>query len=178
MLMCGDGSHRMSQPDPTLLGQWYDANAARLILYARQWLDWAAAEDVAQAAFLGLASQRTRPENAKAWLFAAVRNAAISEHRRRQRAEHREQKVAAARPDWFDPRPGDLIDAGTAEQLLSKLPEEQREIILLRIWGGLSWPDAAEVLAEPTSTLFSRYKAGLATIRHRMEPSSCNTPTK
>lgn len=168
----------MSQPNPTLLGQWYDAHAARLLLYARQWLDRAAAEDAVQSAFLTLASQRRLPENLKAWLFAIVRNAAMSEHRRRQRRGGLAQQVAAMRPDWFDSQPGDLIDAAAAQQILAELPSEQREIILLRIWGGLSWPEAAEVLTEPTSTLFSRYKAGLAAIRHRMEPSSCNTPTK
>lgn len=168
----------MSQPDPTLLGQWYDAYAARLLLYARQWLDPAAAEDVVQSAFLKLAAQRTGPDNVKAWLFAAVRNAAMSEHRDRRRRGGREQQVATGRAEWFEPQPGDLIDADAAQRILAELPEEQREIILLRIWGGLSWPEAAEVLGQPTSTLFSRYKAGLATIRHRMEPSSCNTPTK
>jgi RNA polymerase sigma-70 factor (ECF subfamily) len=107
-----------------------------------------------------------------------VRNEAISEHRRRRRRGGREQQVAAGRPDWFEPQPGDLIDASAAQQILAELPDEQREIILLRIWGGLSWPEAAEVLGQPMSTLFSRYKAGLATIRLRMEPSSCNTPMK
>jgi RNA polymerase sigma factor (sigma-70 family) len=168
----------MSQPNPTLLGRWYDAYAARLILYARQWLDPTIAEDVVQSAFLSLAAHRVVPQNAKAWLFTAVRNAAVSEHRSRRRRDAREQQVATDRPDWFEPQPGDLIDASIAQQRLTELPADQREIILLRIWGGLSWPEAAEVLGEPTSTLFSRYKTGLATIRHRMEPSSCNTPTK
>lgn len=168
----------MNQPDPTLLGAWYDTYAARLLLYARQWLDRTTAEDAVQAAFLGLAAQYALPQNPRAWLFTAVRNAAVSEHRGRRRREARQERVASDRRDWFDPQPGDLIDAGTAQQQLAELPADQREIILLRIWGGLSWSEAAEVLGEPTSTLFSRYKTGLATIRHRMEPSSCNNPTK
>ena len=164
----------MNDSIPAQLGGWYDAHAARLVLYARQWLDRAVAEDVVQASFLRLASQPQPPTNVKAWLFTAVRNAAISEHRQRQRRSRREQAVSLDRPDWFESNAGDLIDAKTAQEALARLPEPQREIILLRIWGGLSLPEAADVLGEPVSTLFSRYRAGLATLRQRME-SSCKT---
>ena len=67
----------MNPLDPAMLGAWYDAYAAPLLLYARQWLDRAAAEDVVQSAFAGLVARRTPPEAAKAWLFTVVRNAAI-----------------------------------------------------------------------------------------------------
>jgi RNA polymerase sigma-70 factor (ECF subfamily) len=164
----------MNDSIPAQLGGWYDAHAARLVLCARQWLDQAVAEDVVQASFLRLASQPQPPTSVKAWLFTAVRNAAISEYRQQQRRSRREQAVSLNRPDWFESNPGDLIDAKAAQEALVLLPASQREIILLRIWGGLSVPEAAEVLSEPVSTLFSRYRAGLAALRQRME-SSCRT---
>src|SRR5712675_1916187 len=65
--------------DPGQLARSFDAHAATLILFARQWLERAAAEDVVQDVFVSLMAQhRLPPDNFKAWLFKAVRNAAIS----------------------------------------------------------------------------------------------------
>src|ERR1700704_4900798 len=122
------------------LGQWFDAHSARLVLYARQWVAESAAEDVVQEVFLRLLSKPLddAPQNEKAWLFTAVRHAAIDEQRRGQRRERRERHVAGFSPNWFERHPGDLIDANAAQEALSALPQEQREVILLRIWGTLT----------------------------------------
>ena len=65
------------------MATWFDAHAASLILYARQWLDRSAAEDAVQEVFLRLLALRGRePANVRAWLFASVRNEAISQQRR------------------------------------------------------------------------------------------------
>ena len=166
----------MNQSDSTKrLGRWFDAHAAGLVLYARQWLDPAAAEDVVQEVFLKLLAQPIEPRNEKAWLFTAVRNAAIGAQRSMHRRVHRERTSGGDRA-WFESRAEDLIDAAAAQVALSDLPADQREIVVLRIWGDLTLAEASEVLAEPVSTLFSRYKTGLAAIRRRME-SSCKTNT-
>ena len=49
-------------------GEWFDAYAARLVLYVRQWLPAAAAQDTIQEVFLKLATQPV-PGDVKAWLF-------------------------------------------------------------------------------------------------------------
>src|SRR4051812_50202384 len=51
--------------------------AAALVLYARQWLDAASADDVVQEAAIALLGLRHPPVNATAWMYRAVRNAAI-----------------------------------------------------------------------------------------------------
>ena len=62
---------------PATLGRMYDAYGAALVLYARQWLDdRSAAEDVVQEAFVRLVAQPALPRNARAWLYAVVRNGA------------------------------------------------------------------------------------------------------
>ena len=159
----------MRDIEPAELGRWYDAHAAALLLYARQWLERQAAEDVVQNAFLRLATHSDRVKNVRAWLFTAVRNAAMTEHRSRQRRDRRHRVVLERQADLFEPDVDDQIDGVDAQRIVDTLPPDQREIIVLRIWGGLSLPEAAEVLAEPVSTLFSRYKAGLAQIRRQME---------
>ena len=55
----------------TDLARLIDANAAPLVLYARQWCE--AAEDVVQEAFLKLVRQSRPPVDVVAWLYRVVR---------------------------------------------------------------------------------------------------------
>ena len=92
----------MPAVDPTKLGRWFDAYGAQLLLYARQWLSRTGeAEDVVQDVFLRLIGQPQEPQNTKAWLYRAVRNAAVSAARTHRRRADREQRVARDRPEWL-----------------------------------------------------------------------------
>lgn len=165
----------MDSIEPTELSRWFDAFGPALVLYARQWLPAEVAEDVVQDVFVRLMAQRAAPANVKAWLFRSVRNAAISQIRSRHRSERHAQQASEARPRWFEGRPDDPIDAKTAQDALRSLPHEQREVIVLRIWCEMTLEEIAGIVEQPVSTLFSRYKAGLAAIRKRLE-APC--PTK
>ena len=84
---------------PDDLCRLIDAHSSTLVLYARQW-DAADAEDVVQEAFLRLVRRATwegKPENPVAWLFTAVRNAAIDRLRKAKRRQKHEQQAAAER---------------------------------------------------------------------------------
>lgn len=166
----------MSPMDPTCLSRWFDACAPALVLYARQWLDLARAEEAVQETFLRLVSQRHAPENVKAWLFTAVRNRAIGEIRSWHRRHRHAEQLASEKTAWFCGRPDELIDAAAAQQALANLPAEQREVIVLRIWAGMTLQEISGITRQPVSTLFSRYKAGLAELRRRME-SPCEKKT-
>jgi RNA polymerase sigma-70 factor (ECF subfamily) len=159
--------------DPAQLARGFDAHAPSLVLFARQWLNRAAAEDVVQDAFVSLMGQRTPPDNLKAWLFTAVRNAAISCARSHSRRIVRETRQVERRPDWFESKAEDLIDASAAQAALDALPPEQREVIVMRIWAQMTLAEITQVTGEATSTLFSRYRAGLSEIKRIME-SSCH----
>jgi RNA polymerase sigma factor (sigma-70 family) len=175
----------MGTIDPTTLSRAFDSYSAGLALYARQWLDAESARDVVQEAFIRLMRQPVEPHHVKAWLYRTVRNAAFDVRRSQRRREQREResaektRVGQGPGPWrpspgvgagvFDSRPDDLIDAATAAEALARLPDEQRETVTLRIWGGLSWVQIAELTDATVSTAFSRYKAGLAAIRVRME---------
>jgi DNA-directed RNA polymerase specialized sigma24 family protein len=82
--------------------------------------------------------------------------------------------VARDRPEWFQANPGDLIDARAAQEALAGLPEMQREIVVLRIWGRMTLHEVADVVRLPVSTVHDHYRAGLAAARKTME-SSCRT---
>jgi RNA polymerase sigma factor (sigma-70 family) len=159
----------MAMIEPAALGEWFRAYGAALVLYARQWLDRAAAEDMVQDVFLRLMTQPAAPDNPRAWLFRAVRNAAISGLRSQKRRDAREARPSTERQPWFEPNADERIDAAAAQAVLAGLPQEQREVVVLRIWGELTLREVGELLNEPVSTVFSRYQAALTAIRQRLE---------
>jgi RNA polymerase sigma factor (sigma-70 family) len=150
------------------LARVFDAHAAALLLYARQWVDAAEAEDVVQCVFLRLvAGGRVPAEEPRTWLFRCVRNEAVSAARSARRRERRHRAVGGEA--WFVPRPEDVIDAKTAEEALRTLPLQQREVVTLRIWSGLTLAEIAAVMGIAVSTLHGQYNAALTALRKRLE---------
>jgi RNA polymerase sigma factor (sigma-70 family) len=156
------------------------ARAAGLVLYARQWLadeGSAAAEDVVQEALAALLVQRRAPDDPVAWMYRAVRNAAIDHARSSTRRRRREQRAAEMRREWFETRSDAAIDGETAEQALRQLPAGHREVVVLRIWGGLGWAQVAQIMQLGMSTVHERYGSALRQLRRAMEKSCENKTT-
>jgi RNA polymerase sigma-70 factor (ECF subfamily) len=65
----------------------------------------------------------------------------------------REQAVAADRDDYFESKSSDLIDAHAAQEALETLPPEQREIVVLRLWGQLTLAEIAALIGSPLSRM-------------------------
>jgi RNA polymerase sigma-70 factor (ECF subfamily) len=166
----------MSPSDVEQLTRLVTECAAALVLYARQWLDGASADDAVQEALVALLAQRQPPRNPTAWMYRAVRNAAIDAARAAERRRRREQSVAQTRREWFVTQPDALLDAQTAEQSLRKLSPEHREVVVLRIWGDLGFVEIAEIMQLGVSTVHDRYKVALRELRSALE-QPCPTKT-
>jgi RNA polymerase sigma-70 factor (ECF subfamily) len=139
--------------------------ADALVLYARQWCG--NPEEVVQDAFCKLFAVRLQPDDPVAWLFRAVRNAAIDSGRAARRRTRREQ--SAARPvRWFAEPEVDGLDAAAAVTALEMLPSEQREVIIARLWGGLTLEQVALTAKCSVSTVHRRYEAGIVALRERL----------
>jgi RNA polymerase sigma-70 factor (ECF subfamily) len=150
---------------PRQLADLIAAHAAALVLYARQWCD--SPEDVVQDAFCKLVAAGTAPDDPVAWLFRAVRNAAIDAGRARRRRVRREQ-VAARAERWFAEREIDGLDAQAAVAALEALPPDHREVIVARLWGGLTLEQIAAAAGCSVSTAHRRFEAGIAALRERL----------
>jgi RNA polymerase sigma-70 factor (ECF subfamily) len=156
---------------PAELARLIDAYAAPLVLYARQWCD--EPEDVVQEALLRLVRQGRPPRDAVAWLYRVVRNSALDVAKRARRRQRRESE--AARPvRWFVEPDVDGLDAETAVAALQRLAPEQREVIVARHWGGLSFEQIAGVAGCSASTAFRRYTAGVEALRQQLGVSCPN----
>ena len=160
--------------------EWYDAHAARLLLFARQWLpDRADAEDAVQAGFVKFWRNRPRPTGADVpLLFAAVRSAALDLIKSRSRRQRREARAADERvAAWWDADGvAERERAAAVQAALAGLPLEQREVVSLRIWGGLKFAEIARALDENINTVASRFRSALAVLAMRM-PEACRDST-
>ena len=75
-----------------------------------------------------------------------------------------------ARLDMADlPSESNEADYQRIAQLLAEIPEEQAEVIQLRIYGNNSFADVAEILSLPLPTVKSRFLYGLEKIRKAMK---------
>jgi RNA polymerase sigma factor (sigma-70 family) len=157
---------------PEELGRLYREHAPALRLYVRQWP--AGDEDHVQDAFIKLARQSSAPEKVLPWLYRVVRNAAWQAGRGWLRRRRREGQ-SSAEEAWFAAA-DDRIDGQHATRLLAELPLEQREVVVARIWGGLTFDDVAELTGCSLPTAHRRYQAGLAALREKMEGRWIPTP--
>jgi RNA polymerase sigma-70 factor (ECF subfamily) len=151
---------------PEVLGGLIDAHAAALALYAAQWTDSAA--DVVQEAFVQLLRRGELPEPITPWLYRVVRNGAINAARAASRRRRHETAAAAVTQAWFESSPATGIEAEEATRALEHLPAEQREVIVARLWGDLSFQEIADITGTAASTVCRRYHLGIETLRKRL----------
>jgi RNA polymerase sigma-70 factor (ECF subfamily) len=144
----------------------YQQHGPGLLLYACSLLGRKhAAEDVLQQVFMKLLEQNTIPEEPRPYLFRAVHNVALN----LVRSESKQVELADIEP-WFEVPEQDRVARVTLTTELMRIPEEQRQVLVLHIWGGLSFDEIASVLAVSANTAASRYRYALQKLRAAMRP--------
>jgi RNA polymerase sigma-70 factor (ECF subfamily) len=121
------------------------------------------------------------------WLLAVARNVV----RERYRAEARRREIAAEMQAWVSEEEllaADVAD-GVAERaavlaVLAAMSEEDRELLTLVAWHGLSPRQAAQVVGCSTATYFVRLHRARRRLQHALDagteaapPRSATTPT-
>jgi RNA polymerase sigma-70 factor (ECF subfamily) len=149
---------------------WLDTHGPALLLLARQYLPLRAdAEDVVQEAFVRFWRSRERALDRTAYVFACVRTTALEWTRGRRRRVRREEAAARAEAaPLFMTSVEQMERQAAVEQALRGLPAEQREVVVLKLWSGLSFPQIAEVLRVPLNTAASRYRYALSKLREQL----------
>jgi RNA polymerase sigma-70 factor (ECF subfamily) len=132
------------------------------------------AMDVTQEAFLRLHRHWHRRDAGRPvapWLYAVVRNLAIDSIRKR--AVRKEEDAEAAPVEDFRPGPEILSEQNELRaevwKAIGELPAEQREIVILREFHGLSYAEIAEVLGAPHTTVTTRLHHARERLRKRLE---------
>ena len=145
----------------SVVGRLYDTYGAALYRYAVLLLaDATAAEDVIQQVFASMLRQPPALKEEAHYLRRAVRNECYSHLRRRQR------RAEVALPLLEPAAEGGRDDERLAlEAALRELVPEQREVVHLHVFEGLTFQEIADATGESINTAASRYRYALARLR-------------
>lgn len=148
------------------------------------------AEDAVHEAIVRLAGKAAPPQgDARAYVFRSVRNAALDQLRAGRRGIAGKTLPPAnglngsATPLFADPGPCPAEQTEQAEQTrrlrraVQSLPEAQREAVVMKVFGGLTFQQIAEACDAPLSTIASRYQRGLSRLKTQLESQHEPTPT-
>jgi len=145
--------------------------APGLVLFARQWVrSQADAEDVVREAFVRFWRRDHNIDN-RPLLYAAVRSAALDLIRRDGRRARRENEVYSGMAQFSDPQFETIDDSqGVLATSIDRLPHEQREVLVMKIWNELTFAEIAEALEISPNTASSRYRYALAALKKDLLP--------
>jgi len=156
-------------PTPDEWRDWLRENGRRYLLYARQQTRAEAdAEDVLQDALVE-SWQRANGVPESALVFATIRRRAIDLARSADRRAVREEEQ---QPEalWFAPQEVENRETERLlEQAVIRLAPNYREVVTLKMWGGLTFQQIAEVTGVPLNTAASRYRYALEELRQALK---------
>jgi RNA polymerase sigma-70 factor (ECF subfamily) len=159
------------------IARLYDAHAAALFAFALSLSrSEADARDLLQDAFLKIARKPSLlrgVRDERAFLLRLIHNAAVDLMRRRRVRATGDESDAHEDPVFFAPAENDPDEAAfraALSEALSSLPPDQRVVVHLKLWEGLTFESIAELLQIPLNTAASRYRYGLDKLRVVLRP--------
>ena len=105
------------------------------------------------------------PDNTAAWLFQTAKRTAIDESRKVFRFRRFCRRYQEDVDTLFEESPETVVYGREISERLKTLPEEARQIVLLRIWGNLSFEEIATVVGIPKTSVFREYTRALEVLR-------------
>jgi RNA polymerase sigma-70 factor (ECF subfamily) len=149
---------------PEELAELLDRYGALLRAVAAQRCRWP--DDCVQEALIRLAGLDQPPRQPLAWLIATVQHLALDQTRSDTRRAAREQRVAERSMDRQRGAPGDrAIDAVDLRHLLDRLDEADRQLVLMRVWGGMGFAELASATGGSVAGIHRRYTKILEQLR-------------
>jgi RNA polymerase sigma-70 factor, ECF subfamily len=151
----------------------YRQHGAALLLFASAISgDRGRAQDTLHQVFLKLIENGSLEQatDKKSYLFACVRNAVLNDAKLQDRSMPLDVDSA-----WFSPPDRDYAGERNLRRALGDLPNDQREVIVLHVWGELTFSEIGELLGVSSNTAASRYRYALAKLRGSMfaKENSC-----
>jgi len=134
-------------------------------------------EELFQETFLAVWTKRRQyqfPRPFKPWLFAIALNKCRVDFRRPARSMLELDVDSPAAPAAQDASPSEVaIGAETAERIaraVEALPPQQRLVVAMRVWEGLSYAEIAQITGRTEATVRSNMHHGLAALRQVIAP--------
>jgi RNA polymerase sigma-70 factor, ECF subfamily len=166
----------MKMPGGMEIERLYDEHAQPLYAFLLNLTrDEADTRDLLQEIFVKLAREPrliTGVREERAFLIRLAHNAAIDLMRRRGTRERTKENFAAETSSLFALTcdPDEKFFREELAIALEALPEEQRAVVHLKLWEGLTFEEIAAALEIPPNTAASRYRYGLDKLRGWLRP--------
>jgi RNA polymerase sigma-70 factor, ECF subfamily len=169
----GDLIRRVARRDASAFEALYHRYARPVFgLALRRLGDRMRAEDAVQETFAAIwrSAKTYKPDRGAGapWLYAVARNAIVDRSRNRT-------DVPGDVPDMpaTEPGPDERAEASyvswRVHRALEELPENERDVIELAYYGGLSQSEVADFLGIPLGTVKTRTRAGLGRLSDLLE---------
>lgn len=147
---------------------WLSAEGGKLLLYARSRTNTAQdAEDLLQEALIrlwGYQEERGHVPPDVPLAYSVLRLCAMDYGRKQGRRARKQQKIVQFHDydeHWLDRGMEEDEEAEFLRTAVEKLSDKLREVVLMKIWGGLTFAQIAEVLKISQNTAASRYRYAL-----------------
>jgi len=175
--------NNVNSSPPASWKPWFQTHGSRLLLFARQQTRTSEdAEDVLQEAMLRLwksgmidKTEDGSDEPCLAGAFTQIRRAAIDQARKNIRRANRESRAmeldGTSDVVWFKDTMEQDERSQQIEQAIQTLPDYYKEVIILKIWGELTFEQIADTLDIPMNTAASRYRYALEKLRRTLTPA-------
>jgi RNA polymerase sigma-70 factor (ECF subfamily) len=132
-------------------------------------------EELFQESFLAVWTSRRGyeyPHSFRNWLYGIAVNKYRMEYRRATGQWRRVESVAT--PAEPAPTPHEVAvateTASLVELAVQQLPEQQRQVVVLRVWNGYGYAAIAQILGRAESTVRSNMFHALGSLRKYLEP--------
>jgi RNA polymerase sigma-70 factor, ECF subfamily len=169
---------RIAQGDQQALAPLYDETSRFVYALALRILqDYGLAEEATMDVYLQIWRQAHSYEpargNPSAWLLNMARSRAIDHLRREGRKKRLQESLEAAGSmvaSTHDPEQASLLgeEQRRAREALAQLNPDQREVIEIAYFGGLSHSEIAELLGLPLGTIKTRIRSGMLKLRESL----------
>ncbi|HRX83459.1 MAG TPA: sigma-70 family RNA polymerase sigma factor [Phycisphaerae bacterium] len=165
------GAAALSSSDPTndRWATFYRTERRALTTYALALVGNATdAEDLLHDVLVRLVREHPRVTHPRAYVMRCLRHAAIDRRRRAARQADSGALADDGLAFLATPGAGDGLDHETqaaTRSALARLAEAQREVVVLKIYAGLTFREIGETIRQPTGTVSSRYARALAELR-------------
>lgn len=158
--------------EPEELAAILDRYGALLRAVAAERCRWP--DDCVQEALIRLSGLDQRPNQPLAWLITTVRHLALDQSRSEARRSVREQQVGLNHARGTrDPE-----EVAALHQLLEQLDEDSRQLVLMRVWGGMGFAELAELSGGSVATVHRRYVRILEQLRDWWEGTCQRTKSE
>ena len=166
----------MKMPAGMDIARLYDEHAQALHAFLLNFTrDEADTRDLLQELFVKLARSPKLLDGVReerAFLIRLAHNAAVDLMRRRGTRDQTKENFAAEMISPFAPArdPDEAVFREELAVALGELPADQRAVVHLKLWEGLTFEEIATALEIPPNTAASRYRYGLDKLRDRLRP--------